>query len=64
MPPTLTTKTRVSGGDVRDLLSVAQRHFQQNELLEAAQCYFELTRPQPHCFAAFCQLGVILGRRN
>jgi len=64
MPPTLTNKTRVSGGNVRDLLGVAQRHFQQNELLEAAQCYFELTRRQPDCVEAFCQLGVILGRLN
>jgi Tfp pilus assembly protein PilF len=50
--------------NVRDLLAVAQRDSQQNRLIEAARNYLAVTRLQPDCFEAFCQLGIILNRLN
>jgi cytochrome c-type biogenesis protein CcmH/NrfG len=48
--------------NVQALLAAARQRLQQNQLLEAAQCFFEVTRLEPHCFEAFCQLGALLNQ--
>jgi Flp pilus assembly protein TadD len=46
------------------LMDRARHHVSHNRLVEAAKCFLEVTRSQPDCFEAHCQLGALLNQLN
>jgi len=59
MPPLLASTATSGTQTVQALLFTARLHLQQNQLADAARCYWEIVRLSAGCFEAQAQLGAL-----